>query len=109
MSDLWWPEALTRHLCPTPLTFTGGPPKGVLHTTEGRTYAGALAAYRANNTWPHFTLTNETGAFTAHQHVPLNRAARTLRNDPGAAETNRDGAIQAEIVGYANSADRMPR
>jgi hypothetical protein len=108
MSDLWWSEAARDALCPTTLTFTGGPPKGVLHTTEGTTLAAAVGAYRTANSWPHFTLTFEGGRFAASQHIALNFAARSLAHTAGAQETNRDGAIQCEIVWHAADAANMP-
>lgn len=95
---VWWLKA-TRAVGIGGGSFTGGPPKGVIHTTEGRTYAGALAAYRANNSWPHFTCSYEGGQFRAWQHNPVNVASRALRNLSGGAQTNRDFAIQIELVG----------
>lgn len=36
-----------------------------------------------------------------YQHIDTSVAARALRNPPGEVETNRDGAIQIELVGFA--------
>jgi hypothetical protein len=88
-------------------TFIGGPPRGVLHTTEGPTFASARGAFVANNTWPHFTITNETGTVVAHQHLPITVAARTLEHRPNTIDTNRRNAIQIEIVGAAASSQNF--
>lgn len=77
--------------------YTGGPPKIVHHTTEGDSLAGALAAYEANRSDPHFTV-SETRVL---QHIDCSVAARSLRNARGGVETNRDFAIQIEVVGRA--------
>lgn len=76
------------------------PMRGVLHTTEGSSVDGAFAAYRNNNSWPHFTVGKDGMVF---QHVALDRAARALKNLSGGVETNRQGAIQVEVVGSAVS------
>lgn len=81
--------------------FVGGPPRGVLHTTEGSTFAGARSSFVTNDSWPHFTVTFERGAFEAFQHLPISTAARSLRHPDGTVETNRQNAIQIEIVGPA--------
>ena len=80
--------------------YSGGPFKIVHHTTEGSTYAGAKAAFRANRSDPHFTVTGED----IFQHIDTGLAARSLRNPPGGVETNRDSAVQIEVVGFAGSA-----
>jgi N-acetylmuramoyl-L-alanine amidase-like protein len=80
--------------------YTGGPFKGVLHTTEGGTAAGAISAYRKNNSWPHFTVDKDGKVY---QHVPIDKAARSLVNLSGGVQTNRDSAIQIEVVGRANN------
>lgn len=98
--DLWYPAA-TKDELPNGGVFTGGPAKGVLHSTEGASYAGARGAYVKNNSAPHFTVSVERGPFQCWQHVPLNRASRSLQNAAGGVETNRDSVIQIEIVGRA--------
>lgn len=76
-------------------------PKLVLHTTEGTSIDGALAAYRAHNSWPHCTVDYRTKRRV--QHVPLNRPARALRNRSGGVETGRAPiVIQVEIMGFAS-------
>jgi hypothetical protein len=76
----------------------GGPFKIVHHTTEGSSAAGAFGAFRTNRSDPHFTV----DATTIYQHIDTNEGARALRNDPGGVQTNRDSAIQIELVGFAH-------
>lgn len=79
-------------------SYTGGPFKIVHHTTEGSSAAGAFTAYRANRSDPHFTVDAEK----VYQHCDTGVAARALRNPPGGVQTNRDSAIQIEVVGFAH-------
>jgi len=83
-----------------------GEPKGLLHTTEGKSYAGARSAYVANNSWPHFTATHERGFFQIYQHNPLSRPSRSLRNLAGGVQTNRDNIIQIELVGSCDTSKK---
>ncbi|MDY6945023.1 MAG: N-acetylmuramoyl-L-alanine amidase [Pseudomonadota bacterium] len=76
----------------------GGPFKIVHHTTEGSTAQGAFNAFRKNRSDPHFTV----DATTIFQHVDTAMGARALRNDAGGVQTNRDGAIQIELVAFAH-------
>jgi hypothetical protein len=98
--DLWFPGGI-RDALPDCGAFTGGPFKGVLHTTEGGSYSGARAAFVANGSAPHFTVAVENGRFVVRQHIPLDRGAKALMHPSGTVETNRDGAIQIEIVGFS--------
>lgn len=82
-------------------SFNGSPWRCVLHTTEGGTVDGALAAFRNTGSWPHFTVDPATGRRC--QHYPLDVSARALVH-PVQGETNRANAIQIEIVGYATDA-----
>lgn len=82
-------------------SFTGAPWRVVLHTTEGTTAEGAIAAYTTNNSWPHFTV--DCQARRRIQHVDLNLASRSLLHPP-TTETNRANAIQIELVGFAADA-----
>lgn len=78
----------------------GGPYKIVHHTTEGSSAAGAMAAFTRNKSDPHFTV----DANAIFQHIDTAEGARALRNDPGGVETNRDSAVQIELVGFAHLA-----
>ena len=76
--------------------------KLLLHTTEGNSISGAIGAYTANNSWPHFTVDPLTCRKV--QHLDTARSAMALYNGPGGIETNRAGTvIQVEIIGFAGS------
>jgi hypothetical protein len=77
--------------------YLGGPFKIVHHTTEGTSYAGAKSAYKANRSDPHFTVDGED----IFQHIDTGKAARSLRNDASGVQTNRDSAVQIEVVAFA--------
>jgi hypothetical protein len=81
-------------------TFTGGPAKGVLHTTETTGWPG----YANGQSCPHLTIFPNwtTKKLDVRQHVPLNVASRALVNKTGGVQTNRDGAIQIELIGTCN-------
>ena len=107
MTELWYPHAKKEELENSgPFLTTSW--RGVLHTTEGSSYAGALAAYKANRSAPHFTVSFEGGVFRCWQHVPIDRAARALKNTFGGVETNRTRCIQIEIVGRAATSGSLP-
>ncbi len=76
----------------------GGPFKIVHHTTEGSTAVSALDTFAKNRSDPHFTV-DGTNIF---QHIDTAEGARALRNAPGGVQTNRDSAIQIELVGFAH-------
>lgn len=76
----------------------GGPFKIVHHTTEGSSAEGALQAFLRNRSDPHFTV--DSGRIL--QHIDTSEGARALRNDPGGVQTNRDSAVQIELVGFAH-------
>jgi hypothetical protein len=77
----------------------------VQHTTEGSSIDGAVGAYRKNNTWPHFTV--DAVKRRKVQHVPLTKPGRAMANLAGGVETNRQGAIQIELVGFAAKTQDM--
>lgn len=84
--------------------YTAPVDKFLIHTTEGGSIAGAVAAYRANNSWPHLTVDCRFGrTYHITGHLDLNVPARALRNQTGGVQTNRDGVIQAEVVGSATN------
>jgi len=87
---------------PIPGTSTGGsyvsgPFKIVHHTTEIATYAATRTVYGRTGSLPHFTVDSTT----IYQHIDTDRAARALKNLSGGVETNRDSAIQIEVVAFA--------
>jgi hypothetical protein len=85
-------------------SYTSGPFKIVHHTTEGSTAQGAFGAFRANRSDPHFTVDGTT----IYQHIDTGRGARALRNPPGGVQTNRDSAVQIEVVGFAHRPKTRP-
>ena len=94
----WYPAADTSRPGNSAGSFLPGPMRGVLHTTEGAYPAGAFSAYKTHNSWPHFTV-DQVGRVS--QHVAIDQAARSLQNLSGGVQTNRQGAIQIEVVGFA--------
>ncbi|WP_445250007.1 peptidoglycan recognition protein family protein [Microcoleus sp. OTE_8_concoct_300] len=78
-------------------SYLGGPFKIVHHTTEGSTASGAMGAYKSNRSDPHFTVDSTT----IFQHIDTEFSARSLFNADGGVQTNRDSAIQIEVVGFA--------
>src|SRR3954453_7968064 len=81
--------------------FVPAQPKLVWHTTETR----RLPAYDGSS--PHFTLDPASGRLW--QHIPIDRAARSLEHPPGAVETNRANAVQVELLGFARDTPSWPR
>lgn len=77
--------------------YLGGPFKIVHHTTEGSTASSAMGAYQSNRSDPHFTVDSTT----IYQHIDTGVSARSLFNADGGVQTNRDSAIQIEVVGFA--------
>lgn len=101
MAEEFYPGA-TKDILGDAGAYTGGPAKGVLHTTESLKYAAARSAYISNKSNPHFTVSYENDYFQCWQHCSIKRASRALKNLSGGAETNRDWAIQIEIVGTSD-------
>lgn len=76
-------------------SYTGGPWKIVLHTTETRTLPG----YNRGKSAPHLTYDPRTRKWW--QHTDLLKPARSLRDAAGGVRTNRDQALQLEIICYS--------
>lgn len=108
MSEMWYPLATKDVFKDAGGFLDGFSWRGVLHTTEGNSYAGARAAY-AKGVAPHFTVSFETGVFKVWQHIPLNKAARALAHTAGTVETNRARCIQIEVVAHAGTAGTLQR
>lgn len=84
--------------------YTSSVDKFLIHTTEGTSIEGAVAAYRSGNSWPHLTVECRFGKkYRRCGHLDLSMAARSLRNESGGVETNTDGVIQVEVVGTATA------
>lgn len=77
-------------------SYTGGPWKIVLHTTE----TSGLPSYSGGYSAPHLTYDPRSRVW--YQHTSLLVAARALRNASGGAQTNRDQALQVEIICYSD-------
>lgn len=110
-SPMWCPMAIRDQIEGQTETapWNSGEPhwKGVLHTTEGSSYAGARAAYLDGGV-PHFTIApnfrkNRGEIF---QHFPLNSRATALRDNNASLKENRAHAIQIEIVGTCDERNR---
>ncbi len=93
------PFAIQRPLNGASGAYAGGPFKIVHHTTEGGSAEGAMAAFVADRSDPHFTV----DGIHVYQHIDTATASRSLRNPPGGVETNRDSAVQIEMVGFAGA------
>ena len=92
------PFAIWRPISGSSGPHVGGPFKVVHHTTEGSSAEGAMAAFAKNRSDPHFTV----DGVRIFQHVDTAEGARALRNAPGGVQTNRDSAVQIELVGFAH-------
>lgn len=82
-------------------SFTSRVDKATLHSTEGGSIEGAIAAYRSHNGWPHKTVDYRKGRRRVARHVGFDQAARALRNTSAPGQTNRAGTIQYELVANA--------
>lgn len=108
MSDLWLPgwerDTISNH---GGGSYVGDDPWRItLHTTEGSSIAGAVAAYEKHGVPPHGTVDPRTRRRV--QHIPLNRSAYALKNIGGGVETNRIHNVQFEIVWFAKDGPLMP-
>jgi len=97
--EIWLPGAVIHRATKAGPAHLNVPWRGILHTTEGSTIAGAEQALNANSDWPHVTI--EANTLTVVQQMPLNRGARAVGD--AAAPCNASHAAQIEIVGFARS------
>lgn len=96
MGDPWYPGAdRSRPASSDGGSILGGKPKLLWHDTE----SSGLPSY-SSGSFPHFTVDPGTGH--VWQHIPVNRAARALKNLDGGCQTNRWRVIQVEIIGFVN-------
>lgn len=72
--------------------------KPVWHSTQGG--SDPFEWYKISGGIPHFTIQTDG---TIDQHYSTHRSSRALKNLFGGVETNLDGAIQIEIVGFAGT------
>jgi hypothetical protein len=98
MSD-WHPDA--KRVVYSDIPFVSGAPRRLVwHTTEGY----GLPRYSGSN--PHFTINPKTGDLW--QHCPISRSAKALVNASGGVNTNTQGSIQVEIIGFAKDTGGWP-
>lgn len=104
---LWYPDA-ARMQEPDNGSFTGGPPKGLLHSTEVA-FGRAWATY-VDGSKPHFEAFGDTATHTVkfRQFYPLDQPSRSLRDTSGWVRTNRDGVIQIEMGFKAADVANVP-
>ncbi len=79
-------------------TYTTDTRRGVLHTTE----TSRLPSYSSP---PHFTIGRDGAGqpVSIWQHFPITIASKALRHPSGTVQTNRHGAIQIEIITFAEN------
>jgi hypothetical protein len=78
--DAWWPEAIKLQFAyQNGGTFSGGPFRGVIHTTEFKTYTPSTTDYYGKYDPPHFTMVmGDSDEVKVYQHFPITVAARAL-------------------------------
>lgn len=104
---LWHPQAMKVNFGGIG-PFTSGGAKLVWHTVEGSTIEGAVAAYRASGSYPHFTVEWRDGKLRIAQHAAIDACVTTLKHPPGTPETNRAHCVQVEICGFAKDSQNWP-
>ncbi|MGH6927768.1 MAG: hypothetical protein ACREEV_05595 [Dongiaceae bacterium] len=107
--EAWWSEATKLEFASqNGGAYTGGPFRGVIHTTEIKGYTPSTKNYYGHFDPPHFTLAMEKGEAKFYQHFPITFAARALENRARGVETNRRSAIQIEVAWKAAEIDQLP-
>lgn len=114
MDRLWLPtghhyDLHIRHVRPTgsPVENSGGGPKIVWHTTEGRDFATMDRVLRGKRAEPHL-LVGRAGTnlehFSVIQYFPLDVGSRALMHPSGTPATNGANCIQIEVCEFAKDA-----
>lgn len=105
MADFWCPFA-TRNEAPKHLWgIEQAADTGLLHSTESLDkFWPSVNDYYGHDGYPHFTVTSKQ----VWQHIPINRSARALLNEPGGVETNKTDLIQIEIAWQAEHVRDIP-
>src|SRR5215813_4290127 len=71
MMDAWWSEATKLEFkWQNGGTYTGGPFRGVIHTTEYTWYTPSKEIYYKHYDPPHFTMVMEAAGVNFYQHFP---------------------------------------
>jgi len=100
VTGMSWTDGAERVAAPVSGQYaTNVPWRLVLHSTEGGSVEGAVAAYKGDNVWPHATVDIRARRWV--QHIPYDRPARALKHPAGTGETNKARALQLELVGFA--------
>lgn len=94
-----YPNAIWKEITGSVGKYFSGPYKIVHHTTEGSSAEGAMRTYKIKRCDPHFTVDDTQ----IYQHIDTEECARALRSDTDKLpHTNRDSAVQIELVGFAH-------
>ena len=107
--DAWWSEATKLEFATqNGGAYVGGPFRGVIHTTEDKTYTPSTTSYYGHHNPPHFTLVMDGQKARFYQHFPITVAARALEHNAGTVDTNQRSAIQIEIAWTAAEIADLP-
>lgn len=91
-----YPDAYLRMDGQSGGSYLNAPWRVVIHTTE----TVGTPGYDDGKSSPHVTYNPKTRIFV--QHTPFTTACRALRNLEGGVQTNRNNALQLEIVCYSD-------
>ncbi len=89
-------------------SYTGGPFRGVLHTTQAKYFHPSTKSYYGHSNPPHFTVAMIGDRAHTFQHFSIKTASRALKNKAGGVQTNRQSAIQIEIAWTAEDIGNLP-
>ena len=107
--DPWWSEATKLPFATQDGgAYIGGPFRGVVHTTEDKSYKPSTTSYYGHHDPPHFTLVMDGSDARFFQHFPINAAARALEHHPDTIDTNKLQAIQIELAWRAAEIGDLP-
>ena len=81
--EAWWSEAIQLQFASqNGGTYTGGPFRGVIHTTEIKSYTPSTKSYYGHHNPPHFTMVQGgSGEVKVYQHFPID-GRRTGAGEP---------------------------
>jgi hypothetical protein len=96
--DAWWSEAIQLQFASqNGGAYSGGPFRGVIHTTEVKSYTPSTKSYYGHHNPPHFTMViGKSDEVKFYQHFPITVAARAgksqgrRRDKPALCDPNRD-------------------
>jgi hypothetical protein len=104
-TDGWYPPALYNPAASSAPSQVGAVDKGVLHKTISApgSFRARSDSYFGHQSYPHFTTDVQSGVFKVWQHISIRQASKALKNTAGGVQTNTNGVIQVEIVGWADT------